>query len=92
VKEGITCYGVVVGIDKDGKPLYGKPVKAKVVNIKGNEVKMKALESVSLAEVKGCTKMGIKKNETWIEKEADLFQTEEEAINFLKQKKIYRKS
>jgi hypothetical protein len=88
VKEGITCYGIVVSVDKEGNPIIGMPVKSKVVSIKGGEVKMKALETVNVSEVKGCTKMGLKKNETWIEKEGDLFQTKEDAINFLKEKKI----
>lgn len=89
VKEGAICYGLVVAVNKEGQHLSGKPVKAKVVGINGNEIKMKSMENVSVAEVKGCTKMGLAKGETWLEKNGDLFKTKEEAIQYLKEKKLY---
>jgi hypothetical protein len=61
-----------------------------VVKVSETLIKMKALETVSLAEVKGCTKMGLAKGDLWEEKEGDLFQTKEEAIAYLKEKKLYR--
>jgi len=90
VKEGAVCYGLIVAVDKEGKQLSGKPVKAEVVKITDSEIKMKALESVSLAEVKGCTKMGLAKGDGWSEQEGDLFQTKEEAIEFLKKNNLYK--
>ena len=90
VKEDAECYGLLVAVDKEGRQIHGKPIKAKVVKISVNEIKMKALESVSLAEVKGCTKMGLSKGDTWEEKEGDLFPTKDDAIAFLKEKKLYR--
>lgn len=90
VKEGAECYGLLVAVDKEGRQIHGKPIKAKVIKISENEIKMKALETVSLAEVKGCTKMGLAKGDSWDEKEGDLFQTKEEALAFLKEKKLYR--
>lgn len=96
VTEGTICYGLVVAIDKNGKSVAGQPVKAKVLKISEAEIKMKSLENISKSSIAGnttlkdCTKMGIKKGETWIEKEGDLFKTKEEAINFLKGKELYK--
>lgn len=89
VEEGKICYGIVVQITEDRKPIKGKPIKAKVVQIGENSVKMKALETVSLVEVQGCSKMGITKGETWDENEGDLYLSLEEAITALKDMKIY---
>uniref|UniRef100_UPI003216E610 hypothetical protein n=1 Tax=uncultured Draconibacterium sp. TaxID=1573823 RepID=UPI003216E610 len=92
VKEGTVCYGLVVQIDEDKKPVRGKSIKAKVVQIGRDAVKMKALETVSLMEVEGCNKMGISKGETWDENEGDFFKTREEAIKALKELNLYHKS
>jgi len=85
ISEGTVCYGLVVGIDSEGKVAKGLPVKAKVVTNASDSLKMKALENVSLAEVKGCSKMGISKGEPWWEKDGDLFKTLEEATAYLQQ-------
>lgn len=90
VKEGTICYGLVVQIDQEKNPVKGKPVKAKVVQIGKDAVKMKALETVSLVEFEGCSKMGISKGETWDENEGDLYLNKEEAIEALKKMKIYK--
>lgn len=90
LKEGVECYGLLVAVDKKGTQIHGKPIKAQVVQISDSQIKMKALETVSLAEVKGCTKMGLQKGDTWDETDGDLFQTKEEAIAFLKEKKLFR--
>lgn len=92
VEEGKVCYGLVIQISKTKTPIKGKPVKAKVVQIGTNAIKMKALETVSLAEVEGCTKMGISKGKIWDEKEGDFFLTRAEAIKELKAMKIYKNS
>ncbi|MDX8339996.1 hypothetical protein SLH46_12420 [Draconibacterium sp. IB214405] len=89
VEEGKICYGIVVQVTEDQKPVKGKPIKAKVVLIGENSVKMKALETVSLVEVQGCSKMGITKGETWDEDEGDLYLSLDEAIAALKEMKIY---
>ncbi len=90
VEEGTVCYGLVVGIDKDGVMRTGLPVKAKVTTILSDSIKMKALETVSLAEVKGCTKMGLTKGESWWETEGDLFKTREEALKWLGDRGLLR--
>ena len=91
VEEGKICYGLVVQVDnKTRRPVKGKPVKAKVVQIHKNYVKMKALERVSLIEVEGCDKMGLSKGQTWDEKQGDFYLTREDAIEALKKMNIYR--
>ena len=92
VVEGKICYGLVVQIDKNKKPIKGKVIKAKVIQIQKDAIKMKALESVNLMEVEGCTKMGINKGDTWDEKDGDFYLTKEAAINALKMKNLYKTS
>ncbi len=90
VKVGKICYGLVIQVDGNGKEIKGKPVKAKVVQIKRNAIIMKALERVSLVEVESCTKMGLSRGDTWEEKDGDLFLTKQDAINALKAKNIFK--
>ncbi len=88
VKEDAICYGLVVAIDKKGVPVRGKSVKAKVVNVQGNDIKMKSLENISIAAKQGCNEYGIKIGESWVEKDGELFETREEADNYLKSKDL----
>ncbi|HNU77907.1 MAG: hypothetical protein WBK43_02285 [Prolixibacteraceae bacterium] len=83
IKEGTVCYGLVVGIQKDGTFTRGLPVKSKVLAFTKDSIKMKALEAVSIGEVEGCARMGLKRGETWWESEGDLFRTKEEAEEWL---------
>ena len=83
IKEGMTCYGIVVLMDKDGLPKKMEAIEAKVISIQTDKIKMKAMEDVVLAPVAGCTKIGMKKGETWDELEGDLFQTRAEAIKYI---------
>lgn len=83
IKEGMTCYGIVIVTDKDGIPQKVKEIEAKVVSIQPDKIKMKAMEDLALAPFKGCTKSGMKKGETWDEIEGDLFQTRAEAIKHI---------
>lgn len=87
IEEGVVCYGCVVALDENKRPTDGKPVKSKVIQIKSDGVKLKALQSVSvgIGEQHGCTKMGITRGDTWWETEGDIFKTEEEAEAYLKQ-------
>lgn len=91
IEEGKECYGIVQIVDKEGNVLSQKEIKAVVLIIQSNKIKMKSLEEISLAPKAGCTKMGIEKGETWWEEEA-LFQTREEAIDYQKSIHIIRKS
>lgn len=84
VKVGVECYGVLVSIDGEGLPQVGMPLRAQVIRIRKDEIKMKSLENVMFGPQEGCTKMGISSGETWWEKEGDLFQTKEEAEEFLR--------
>jgi len=91
IEEGKECYGIVQLIDKEGNILSMKEIKAVVLIIQNDKIKMKSLEEVSLAPKAGCSKMGIAKGETWWEEEA-LFQTREEAIAYEKSVQIKHKS
>ena len=84
IEKNKTCYGIVVMSNTDGKIVNAKPVKAKVVFIQSDKIKMKALEEVSLAPKEGCSKMGLSKGETWWEEEGDLFLNREDAVGYIK--------
>ena len=86
IKEGMTCYGIVILTDKDGLPKKVEEIEAKVVSIQPNKIKMKAMEDLVLAPIEGCTKTGMKMGETWDELEGDLFQTRAEAIKYIDSK------
>ena len=79
----MTCYGIIILTDKDGLPRKVEAIEAKVISIQPDKIKMKAMEDLVLAPVEGCTKIGIKKGETWDELEGDLFQTRAEAIKHI---------
>ena len=83
VKEGMTCYGIVILADKEGNPKKVREIEAMVVSIQPDKIKMKAMEDLVLAPVEGCTKTGMKKGETWDELEGDLFQTRDGAIQYI---------
>ncbi|WP_297089617.1 hypothetical protein [uncultured Draconibacterium sp.] len=89
VEEGTVCYGLMIQLSSDNKPVRARPIKAKVVQINENAIKMKALESVKMAEIKSCSKFLVTKGETWDEKEGQLYLTLEEAINALKEMNLY---
>jgi len=88
IKEGIECYGLVMVTDAKGNVLSVNEIKAVVLMIEKEQIKMKTLEQVNIAPVAGCSKMEVAKGETWWEKEGDLFQTREEAIKYGKTVKI----
>jgi len=92
IKEGTDCYGIVTLSSPDGVIHAAKEVKAKVLIIENDKIKMKALENVSLAPKAGCTKIGVANGDTWWEEEGDLFQTREEALEFIKTIKVDKKS
>ena len=83
VKEGVICYGIVVVHDESGKPVRVREVRAKVISIEPNKIRMRSLENITMAQVKGCNKYSITVGEDWDELEGDLFQTKEEAIKFI---------
>ena len=83
VKEGLVCYGIVILNDENGLPKKVKEFQSKIISIQKDKIKMKSLEDLRLAPVKGCTKIGMKKGDIWEETDGDLFQTKEEAIKFI---------
>lgn len=88
VKEGMECYGVAIMSDKEGNVKVAKEIKSKVVEIQNDKIKMKALETVSLAPKVGCNKIGVTQGEIWWEEDGELFRTREEAIAFIKTKLV----
>lgn len=85
VQKGVECYGLVITTQQNNKTI-GKSVRCKVIAISPGKVKLKALEDVSLAPSKGCSKLGMSYGETWWETDGDLFQTREEADKYLTSK------
>lgn len=84
IEEGIDCYGIIIMYTEDGEVVSAKPVKAKTLVITEKAIKMKALETVTLAPKHGCSKLGLDKDDTWWENEGDLFRTKEEAEAYIK--------
>lgn len=78
-EEGMSCYGILALVDKEGVIQEGSVIKARILRFNGDSVKMRSLESKQLREVEGCDQMGISRGETWWETEGDIFRTEEEA-------------
>ena len=83
IKEGITCYGIVIVHNLSGVPLRIKEVNAKVIRIEPDKIKMRSLENISLAPIEGCSKFSLEKGEDWDEMEGDIFRTREEAVTFI---------
>lgn len=84
-EEGAVCYGILVLLDGEGTIQEGAAIKAKIIRIKNDSIKMKSLVDLKLREVEGCDKMGISRGETWWETEGDIFLTEEEAGEYLEE-------
>lgn len=85
VKKDSVCYGLIlVTKGKDQAPIYGKTVKAKVVDFNKDGIKMKSLENITFYPYKDCLYFQLAKGQTWIENENELFRTREEAIEYLK--------
>lgn len=84
IEEGLVCYGILAMYDDEGAIVGAKSIKAKTIVITEKAIKMKATETVSLAPKKGCNKLGLEKGDTWWENEGDLFQTKEEADEYVK--------
>jgi len=83
VKEGISCFGIVIVHDLNKVPLRIKEVSTRVISIEPDKIKMRSLENISLSPVNGCDKFSLRKGEDWDEIEGDLFRTREEAITFI---------
>lgn len=78
-EEGMSCYGILALVDKEGVIQEGSVIRARILRFNGDSVKMRSLESKQLREVEGCDKMGISRGDTWWETAGDIYQTEEEA-------------
>jgi len=78
-EEGMSCYGILALVDKEGVIQEGSVIRARILRFNGDSVKMRSLESKQLREVEGCDQMGISRGETWWETAGDIYRTEEEA-------------
>ncbi|MFO7574323.1 MAG: hypothetical protein R6W67_04110 [Bacteroidales bacterium] len=85
VEKGTECYGIVLLTYQDGRNT-GRAVKSKVMSVRADRVKMKAIESISFNDAVGCDKLGMSYGETWWETEGDLFKTKEEAEAYIAEK------
>lgn len=83
IEEGVECYSFIVMYDDNGLIVDALPIQAKALVITEKAIKMKALETVSLAPKIGCTKLGLEKGDTWWENNGDLFRTKEEVLAYL---------
>ncbi|MFB6317010.1 hypothetical protein [Saccharicrinis sp. FJH54] len=87
LKKGMDAWGLVV-YSKDGKVMLGKPVHCEILDVSLRGVRCKALEKVSLFDQFNCYKIGIEKDEIWFDGPHDIFKTESDAKEFLKQHKL----
>lgn len=83
LKEGVSCYGIVMVRDENKVPVRLKEVYAKVISIHAESIKMEILEDVYVNRAIECNKITLKKGESWDELDGELFKTREEAIKFI---------
>jgi len=83
LKEGMTCYGIIMVRDENGVPKRIKEVSAKVISMHSESIKMESLEDVIINRIVGCSKVSIKKGEYWDELDGELFKTREEVIQYI---------
>lgn len=88
VKEGLVCYGLVVATNKDGREVYARPVKARIIKIEDDRIKMETLEDINLGEKGGCSKMNFTSGSTWWETAGEIFKDRQDAIEYLKKRKL----
>lgn len=86
VKEGITCWGIIMVVNNAGNPVRIKEIQVKVDSIRSESIKLEALEDVILGRTAECDRVSFKKGESWNEVHGDLFKTREEAIHYIDQK------
>ncbi|HYQ58918.1 MAG TPA: hypothetical protein VEP89_16365 [Draconibacterium sp.] len=89
VQDGKVCYGLIIQINTEKVPVSARPIKAKVVQVNENAIKMKALESIKMKKKKSCSGFMVSKGETWDETAGQLYLTREEAVNALKEMNLY---
>lgn len=85
VEKGAECYGIVLLTYQDGRKT-GRAVKSKVMSVRTDKVKMKAIESINFNDAVGCDKLGMSYGETWWETEGDIFKTKQEAEDYIARK------
>ena len=83
IKEGVEGYGIIIAhVEERTK---GIPVKCRVIRIDGTEIKLRFLESKTLFDDIKCTQR-VEKGVTYWEKWGEFWQTEEEALAYIREK------
>ncbi len=86
VQRGEYCYGIAVFALPDGSTV-GRSLRARIVVVAEEQIRLRAMESVTLGQVEGCSAMAVGYGDTWWEKDpTEVFQTREEADAFLAEK------
>ena len=83
IREGLTCYGIIISVKRMGHVTMVKIIEAKVVSIQPDLIKLKSMEDLVMAPIQGCDRVSIKKGDTWEEKEGELFRTRAEAVKYV---------
>ncbi len=86
VERGEYCYTIAVFVLPDGTTL-GRPLHARIVVVAEDQVRLRAMENISLGDREGCEAMGVTYGETWWGSDPEeVFRSKEEAENYLKEK------
>ena len=84
VERGADCYGIVVFTFPDGRTV-GHSIKARIILVADDKVRMRALETINLSQHEGCSAIGVRFGDTWWEDDPnDLFKTRKEADDYLR--------
>jgi hypothetical protein len=85
-KRGAECYGIVVFFFPDGATA-GHAIKSRILLVAEDQVRLRAMETVSQSHHEGCEAIGVRYGDTWWETEPqELFKTRKEAEAYLKEK------
>ncbi len=86
VQRGAYCYGIAVFTLPDGSTV-GRSLRARIVVVAGEQIRLRAMETITLSQIEGCAAMAVDFGDTWWENNPnEVFQSREEADAFLKDK------
>ena len=88
-KVGTQCYGILF-LNTDSIKLVGYPIPCKIISYHDKGIKCRVTKNYYPYKEFGCSKIGLRKGEVWLEMEGDLFKTEAEAIDYLKSMNAYK--
>jgi len=85
IEPGLTCFGVAKIIDATGE--YNSldfPIPLKIVSFHLNGVKCRVTDNVYPYETFGCTRIGVKKGELYMETDGQLYRTKRDVLIAIK--------